>query len=89
MTLVVPSAENSAAVAANIRVRTAAKTVGEKQNVNVSPGRDQQRPEIVHIDRDSRSQRERGSGVDMAGQRTVSRGVFSAWQIRSWRSHQL
>ena len=39
-------------------VRTAAKTVGEKLNIGVIPGRDRRRPKVVHPYRNSRSRRE-------------------------------
>lgn len=53
-TLSVPAAVNSAAVE---HVRVVANTVSEKRDEGVTPGRDRQRPEIVHEDRDSRSRR--------------------------------
>ena len=29
-----------------------------------------------------------GRGIEMTGQRSVSRGVFRAWHFKQWRNHQ-
>ena len=66
------------------RVGPTTEAIGEQQDVGVALWCDRKGPKkstLTAIPEPS------GRGIEMTGQRTVSRGVFRAWHFKHWRSH--
>ena len=60
------------------------EAIGEQQDVGVASWCDREGGEVVSTYGDTGPS---GRGIEMISQRTVTRGVFRAWNIKRWRSH--